>query len=186
MRNVTQLSPAALGAAPVERDWSEGCWGDAWEYYAAPSCEACGEYARWDEAAWAWRCADHGPVEGHGDEGPMMNYAYPLPSLGIAEGPHDAADRIRDLPLCIVERDGEYELALTGAGMDFSWEICAAYMRLGFLPPLAFCAVPRMAGRGQSERDREIIAACRSSATVAGNRARQVIAHLDRIERDVA
>lgn len=183
MFNVDQLS---LDATPVERDWSEG-WGDAWESYEAPTCTECGGYARWDEAAWEWRCADHGPVEDRGDgDGPMVNYAYPLPDLGAADNVYDAADRIRDLPLCIIERDGEYELALTGGGMDLSWEICEAYLRLGFAPPLAFCELPRMAGRGSSERDREIIAACRFSVTVAVDRARQVIAHLDRIERDAA
>jgi hypothetical protein len=96
----------------------------------------------------------------------MMNYAYPLESLridmrgtllgdsvpdsigahGFPTTVHEAAHALRGLPLCIIERlDGEgYELALTGGGMDLSWEICEAFVRLGFLPPVHFCDLPDM------------------------------------------
>ena len=54
--------------------------------------------------------------------------------------------KIKDLPLVLVEMNGDYYLALTAGGMDCSWEICAAYIRLGFCPPFHFCAsLPRMA-----------------------------------------
>jgi hypothetical protein len=163
-------------------------------------------------------------------EGPMMNYYYPLPSLPGSE--YDAAYTIRDLPLCIVrnlENDTmptDYALALTGGGMDLSWEICEAFMRLGFLPPMAFADLPAIAGRGDKakpwresphpgggrpafnprfprlsaanvaewnemlrmhqaderykQRDRTIIAACRRTAQVYGERAYWRTAHIMR------
>jgi len=75
------------------------------------------------------------------DYKPKMNYAYPL----VGHGSLDPG-KIKDLPLVLVEMNGDYYLALTAGGMDCSWEICAAYIRLGFCPPFHFCAsLPRMA-----------------------------------------
>jgi hypothetical protein len=99
------------------------------------------------------------------DDGPAMSYSYALPSKqwGSAEqyGREDAA-KIANLPLCIVtfEDTGEQALALTGGGMDLSWEICEAYMRLGFLPPANYCDLPGMAGYPRGERHRWVIAGC--------------------------
>jgi hypothetical protein len=106
-------------------------------------------------------------------EGPMMNSYWPL---GQRVDPQEAARDIRNLPLCVVEF-GEamqdrgapgYALALTGGGTDLSWEIAEAYIRLGYLPPVAL-GLPAMSGRadrseyGNMERDRRIIRACRAS-----------------------
>lgn len=168
--DIAGLDAGALDTHSIDMDWSEG-WGEEWEYVEAPSCE-CGTYATWDDDAYVWTCPDascehHGreldPHE-HGAEGPMMNYHYPLPSLGDASDEYDAADRIRDLPLCVITwqdgRDETYSLALTGGGMDLSWQICEAFMRLGFLPPARFADLPGMAGVGKSEDDRAVVAAC--------------------------
>lgn len=102
-------------------------------------------------------------------EGPMMNYRW------LVEEGHDlrmsdeeAAAAIASLPLCIVKMDGDVYLALTGGGMDLSWEIAEAYIRLGYLPPVAL-DLPRMAGRGDSRRDRHILAAMNRSYTVTIN-----------------
>lgn len=101
-----------------------------------------------------------------GAEGPAMSYLYPLDA--VSQNPIEAAYRLRRLPLCVVERDDTWGLALTGGGQDLSWEIAAAYMLLDQLPPAHFADLPGMAGRGSSEADRQIIAAClRSLATVA-------------------
>lgn len=87
----------------------------------------------------------------HGAEGPMMNYWYPLEyesdTFGGNFDPMQAAAKLIDLPLCVVEVDGHFGLALTGGGMDLSWEICAAYITLGLLPPTHFSDLPRMADR---------------------------------------
>ena len=60
----------------------------------------------------------------------------------------EAAKALVDLPLCIVYliEEEAYFLALTGGGMDLTWQICEAYMRLGYLPPTHFSRLPRYAG----------------------------------------
>lgn len=97
-------------------------------------------------------------------EGPMMSYWYPV-KLDDCE---DAARKIAHLPLCVVEfEDGRTGLALTGGGMDLSWEICEAFIALGYWPPLHFCDLPRMSGRGKSDKDQATIAACMESCSIA-------------------
>lgn len=92
-------------------------------------------------------------------EGPQMNYAYPLDHGGGRDFFHpDYARMIAGLPLCLVEIEGEDYLALTGGGMDMSWSICEAYIRLGFLPPTHF-TLPEMAGTKLTERNARIVAA---------------------------
>lgn len=76
-------------------------------------------------------------------EGPQMNYFYECDWNDTEE----AAKAIKNLPLCLIElRDGTKGMALTGGGMDLSWEICAAYVALGYLPPVHFAGdLPSMA-----------------------------------------
>lgn len=108
----------------------------------------------------------------HGAEGPMMNYRYPLGdgsdhigSWGYRGDAVYAAYRLRDLPLCVTGYDEEIALALTGGGMDLSWEIVEAFTLLGWLPPVYF-NLPGMAGRGSSETDLYLIAAVDRSLEV--------------------
>lgn len=88
-------------------------------------------------------------------EGPMMNIRYP-----IADGTatQDNARDIVDLPLCLVSFEDADYLALTGGGMDLSWEICEAYVTLGFLPPTHF-RLPRMADKYLNEGTALVVAA---------------------------
>lgn len=104
----------------------------------------------------------------------MMNYYYPLPDLHrVEDDPTVAASRIADLPLCVIEwQDDGYALALTGGGMDLSWEICEAFTRLGFLPPLHFSDLPGIAGHPRDDNQHYTIRACMRSASVAENWAR--------------
>jgi hypothetical protein len=91
-----------------------------------------------------------------GDYSPTMNYAYPL-GRNDSFGAEDA-DKIKDLPLVLIEMGGDYYLALTGGGMDFSWEICAGYVRLGFCPPFHFASgLPKMAQN--ADRDMRLVIA---------------------------
>jgi hypothetical protein len=115
------------------------------------------------------------------DNQPMMNYFYPLPDESRYGGALDKYDAqaIINLPLCLVNLEtGEYGLALTGGGMDLSWEICEAYIRLGYLPPFHFCDLPRMAGRGTSARDRAIIRGCKRSCDITIGWGQQTKKHL--------
>lgn len=102
---------------------------------------------------------------GLGAEGPMMNYQYPLPDRWFGE---EEIALLIDLPLCIVTLDGDESqfLALTGGGMDLSWEICAGYIALGLLPPAHFRDLPRMAGMTLTERNARVVAAMERSCTI--------------------
>jgi len=131
---------------------------------------------------------------------PLMGYLYPLPdsfdpskALDIGDYDdmmcdhayeHEGDDEFdyEDFKLAcpirsalvgttIVYTDGKHYLALTGGGMDFSWEICESYINLGYYPPTHFAQLPQMAGRGNSERDLRIIAACWASLKSARDRA---------------
>ena len=127
---------------------------------------------------------------GDGDDGPMMNYYYLLPSK--RSGSSDSYDRsdaakLDGLPLVIVNfhegpHAGEQALALSGGGMDLSWEICEAFMRLGFLPPAKFADLPAMAGYPRNARHRWIIDGCRRTFTVQAGFADRSIDSLDRMK----
>lgn len=125
-----------------------------------------------------------GDIEEEYGEGPAMNYYYPLPDTRWE--PIEAATKIADLPLCVVQLDdGDLALALTGGGMDLSWEICEAFLRLGYMPPLHFCDLPRMAGH-RSPREQEVIAACLTSANWAAKNAEHHITRLNDLRVDYA
>lgn len=144
--------------------------GNGWRAWSAEECEACHELvvlgvSEGDDEhhrLTSTQCQGHVPLF----EGPMMNYFYPLgPERDGWDDPEEMARRIAGLPLCIVRLDGEMGLALTGGGMDLSWEICEAYTRLGCLPPTHF-EPPAMSGRGTSDRDRYLVAAYRRACMV--------------------
>ena len=105
---------------------------------------------------------------------PMMDCAYPLP--GFNGDPSEAQSKLAAVGCVIVVMlDGEAVLALSGGGMDLSWEICHAHLVLGYRPPLHFCDLPRMAGRGTSDGDRALMIACRGSAKVARDWAQNTV-----------
>lgn len=107
---------------------------------------------------------------------PMMNYWYPLPNSFERDiGPEKAADILAKSPLNLTliydnEAD-EYGLTLTGGGMDLSWDICEAYMRLGYLPPAHFCDLPNFAGMKLTRRVKWVLAGCRRSLLIQRFRA---------------
>ena len=114
----------------------------------------------------------------------MMNYYYPLATRHDFD-PQSAAKAIADLPLVIVQftESGDYALALTGGGMDLSWEICEAFMRIGELPPMHFASqLPRICGRGTSARDKWIIAGCRRMAQGVIEHGKRTIQNLIRLK----
>lgn len=135
------------------------------------------------------RCGEQGETDQ--DEGPMMNYFYALPDHARID-PTTAAERIAHLPLCVIEftKYGEdvddslpnYALALTGGGMDLSWQIAEAHMRLGYLPPATYCDLPNFAGMDTaSPVNAWIIAGCRRTAEAHIARGRRMIERLDRL-----
>jgi len=164
-----RLDVQCIDTASQAVDWRAEGWeeyddGGRWAVVLPPTveCPACDDGDDGDGAGSCDMCDGTGavPVEeaqdGDPDLGfPMMDSAYPLDS-GREYGPDDAA-RLAHLPLTIVrdvDRDLCY-LALTGGGMDLSWEIAEGYCRLGHLPP-AWVELPAMCGRGASATDRAI------------------------------
>jgi len=99
----------------------------------------------------------------NGDYSPMMNYIYPLGAAFAV--PSDARERLANMT--IVRIGDEYFLALTGGGMDMTWEICESYINLGYYPPVQYCRLPRISGRGESAKDRQIIECCNESLRAA-------------------
>ncbi len=93
------------------------------------------------------------------ERGPMMSYWYPV----RISDPARAAKKLTHLPVCVVEVDGETGLALTGGGMDLSWEICEAFIVVGAYPPFHLAAhLPRMADRWTDNKARTL-AVCRDT-----------------------
>jgi hypothetical protein len=172
-------------AIPIETDWeaiAKLSYDSEMPYfYEAIRCDKCNKivilnssFNRGDQHKYI---DQHTKCNGNVSlaEGPMMNYWYPC-KIGDNE---IAAKRIINLPLCVVEVNGFSGLALTGGGMDLSWEICEAYMRLGYLPPAHFAReLPAICDRGTSKKDRWIIQGCRRSLKCEINFAKNGLSHL--------
>jgi len=117
----------------------------------------------------------------------MMNYAYPLPEYHISN------DACSDQALLdteggaavLVSIGEEYYLALAGGGMDLSWDICLAYMLLGYLPPVHFCGLPGFAGKKLDAKAQWVIDGCRESCRLAAMWAQQKIKKLDRLQEEM-
>lgn len=169
----------SISAQPIDMDWSQGGPGsergefdESWESWETAECEECGAVLVLNagQGNERHREYDGGKCLGHvsSADGPMMNYAYPLPHSKDRD-PEELARAIKDLPLCVVKLpDSEnYHLALTGGGMDLSWEICEAYIRCGYYPPTHYADLPRICGRGESPQDRSTLARCRDSFRIS-------------------
>jgi len=99
---------------------------------------------------------------------PMMNYRYPLPHFDDKklsdEDIKKALDRAGAVTLITDLKSDEKYLALTGGGMDMSWDIVKGYVNLGFAPPAQFCRnLPSFAGNRLTSENKEAIEGCRKS-----------------------
>ncbi|MFA5143742.1 MAG: hypothetical protein WC522_06215 [Candidatus Omnitrophota bacterium] len=102
---------------------------------------------------------------------PMTNYAYLLPEefkkdlrgKDIKKMANECSGITLVYLICL-ER---YALALTGCGMDHSWEICEAYVNFGYLPPIHFCDLPELSGIKFDEKTQELINACKKSLEIS-------------------
>jgi len=172
--NEIRLNCDAIDVTPQSIDWAEtlGENMEGWRAFEAFSCDEC-ERTIVASSIGSFQCREllnEDTDDGErclcevNAEGPMMNYWYPV-KLDDCE---EAARLVAHLPLCVVEfEDGRTGLALTGGGMDLSWEICEAFIALGYFPPLHFCDLPRMSDRGKSDKDKATIAACQESCRIA-------------------
>jgi hypothetical protein len=182
MTDELRLNCDAIGVTPQVIDW-EQAMGENMEGYRVFECSQCQGCNRMVVSSSYGECEhkdiEHEVtvmVEGEEEtqrnecdatiynEGPMMAYWYPIEGIN----PEEAARKIAHLPLCVVQFEDERTgLALTGGGMDLSWEICEAFVALGYWPPLHFCDLPRMSGRGTSDADKALLRACMESCKIA-------------------
>lgn len=102
--------------------------------------------------------------EWHDSFQPIMNYLWPCePRYGMAD--EDAATAIDQHAGATVlvtinsdQHNGLQGIALTGGGMDMSWDICAAYLCCGCIPPVRLLSgVPHFAGQKNSELTRAVL-----------------------------
>jgi hypothetical protein len=164
-----ELRCDAIESKPRDFDFSEG-YTETWDYCEASRCGDCNAVVIGREGDRHSDVDHESECNGHiSGEGPMMSYFYPV-DLDDAE---EAARKLVDTCLCVVTmtEGNQTGLALTGGGMDLSWEICAAFIALGFLPPLHFCDLPGMAGRPRGKEDAFTIKACLRSCEIAASRA---------------
>ncbi|MFA5693247.1 MAG: hypothetical protein WC907_06470 [Acholeplasmataceae bacterium] len=173
---VSELWAEFINAEPIYYSWYDHNWGIDWNYAEADRCWGCGHIM----------VSDGGSIECDNCgrelefEGPMMNYAYPI-KFYRADGMQEAALALVDLPLIPVTIDDEEYLALTGGGMDLSWQICEAYMRLSYLPPTRFANLPKMAGDRLDSVHRWVLAGMHRSLLIQKERAERDLKRLKEI-----
>lgn len=185
----TPVEDLLFGAADfsTDYDWSEGGWGEGWESWEYGTCNTCGQLT--DNSGYCENeaCENNG-AQATTLEGPMMNYYWPFdtpvyddPDGGFLDfDPDEAAKKIADLPLCIVQIDGKkYAIALTGGGVDLTWEIVEGFTRIGLLPP-ALRPVA-MADKQLNDRTKYLISALRRVREHQITQARFELEQLDRL-----
>jgi len=118
----------------------------------------------------------------------MMNYIYPLPDNFEIESKDlkKLVKKMSALTVVYLTDEDRYFLALTGGGMDLSWEICEGYIILGYLPPAYLCHLSSMAGTKLNSRTKRILAACRRSLLWQKSQAETTLRHLKRIRKEYA
>lgn len=200
---IADLSSEMIESKPVEYDWGEEGWewGVVYPDFSDWTIQDCVDVA--DEHGWDiaevvdagagavnWQGLLRAHISNEPDFGcPMMNYYYPLPdTLDTEKAQALLLNTCLVVVMVRVDTDADEfpAMALTGDGMDLTWEICEAYITLGFLPPVHFCGLVRMAGRGASERDKGTIAACRRSLEVIGHWNTQKAQALNTIEEEAS
>lgn len=179
---IESLSYAAIELQPRNFDFGTG-HGHTWRYREAVKCEDCGTIVEMSGGPPECRNCGNGYLYA---EGPMMNTWWPLPDS--VSSPNVDSAQLLGLPLCIVEGTPGIGLALTGGGMDLSWEITEAYIRLGYYPP-ATIRLPRLAGMRASERNLKIVKALTKSLEAVKSRAVSQLSDLSdligRLENEV-
>lgn len=190
-RNLKDLRNDSIDTKPQDFDFSAG-FGETWEFFEPVECEKCGEVLL--STGGQDRHNDMDPdskCTGYMDnaDGPTMNYFYPLHSASYDRMSSEDALKLAGLPLCLVyfEETETWGLALTGGGMDLSWEICEGFMRLGFLPPAHFAGgLPAMAGMKLNARNRWILSGCRKSLQLRAQWAKSDLRRLANLRGQLA
>jgi len=184
----------AVSVVSIEYDFGSKEIGNDWEELEVLECDKCHTQIVADFCNSHNNHSDYDDCSGEdnsgcdgglmGSDGPMMNYIYPLPGLDLKEA-YEAAKKIDGLNLCIIWLPMEEKcgMALTGCGMDFSWEICEAYMRLGYVPPYAFASGIDSEANPFTDTKKWVLAGCRESVDTVLVRAKMAMEHLDHVEK---
>lgn len=187
---IADLDYGCFDAEAEHYDWSSG-FGEDWESFEAVDmdCPECDFHDPVTVQGGETECPDCGHFEQASSDGPMMSYYYPL------TGTHEADDALllEHLPLCLVRFEDvaggiaeddrpEWALALTGGGMDLSWQIAEAHQRLGYLPPAHACALPGMAGKDlTSPVNRWVIDGCMATGAALASRGNRIVEDMVRL-----
>jgi len=180
-----ELRNDTINVVPIDIDWRERLGEDCegWQSFDHDECSECGEVL-----VGSWGEQKHSDADYESDcEGylnfsePMMNCYYPLPNADHLEP--DDVKKI-DGPVVLIQfEDGDWALALSGGGMDLSWDICKAFVDLGFLPPTHFADLPEFAGDKWTEGKALVVCAMGRSLEIAELWLQRKQRHLEYIEK---
>ncbi|MFE9412293.1 hypothetical protein ACFYN0_26395 [Streptomyces sp. NPDC006704] len=167
----------------IPRDFEEtGLSALHWECWESFLCDGCDKPSDGNNICRNEECEKYeDEAKAYADEGPTSSIYWEI-RLPTDMDEHDVARAIHDLPVCLVKvgRDHEeYGLTLTGGGMNLIWEIVEAFTRIGSLPPTDKIDLASI-GRGDSELDRYLIAACQRAGREA---IKSIQRDLDSLER---
>lgn len=181
MKAIKDLYCDAVNVSSVAFDFSD-VWGKSWETiypeslkFSILQCckilddagyhkpEAADRVGIWREYVWGY-------YQTSGIYNPSMNYYYPLP--GYDGNPVlDQLSLGDNVAVMLVEVNGTPVFALSGGGKNPGWDICYAYVLMGYLPPITFCNLPEFAGLKLDAKTKRVLAACLRTADVIKNRA---------------
>jgi hypothetical protein len=168
------LTTLALQVVPVPFQWDGETYGTAWdtvlpdpeEWTAAQRRQwwegrSTGRELHEDEDEALEMIRDHIQDNAHEMYAPVMSYYYPLPDLRMsAEAAQAKLDTIRTSCVVVLVGD-EPALALAGGGMDLSWDICRAYIALGYYPPAHFAGDLPLQGEADVSTAEVCVESCR-------------------------
>ena len=163
------------------------CWTDSVE-------ESAEKYDFWENKQYEdWDVAIDGCLTDEEREyeefQPMHNYRYHLPHFDEKNmNCEEMKDAVKHTNLTVVQdkHNDEYFLALTGTGMDMSWDICEAHINMGYLPPADFCRrLPRMGDMSITPSTEKVILGCKRSLTLSKGWAEYGLNELEKVEREI-
>ncbi len=108
-----------MGEYAIDVDWSE-YYNSDWENEGRRVLHNSCNHEQLENENWCEKCEIS-----EDDCEPMMNYAYPLVTTPNDE---DILKVVKNTCLTVMEKDGNYFLALCGGGMDLSQQIGLAYI----------------------------------------------------------
>ena len=138
------LSCAAMEL--ISWEWTQFAESGGWDWWECKECDCGQDVHSVDPDCVCPKCG----LE-HTFEGPMISYCWPLPYFTAAA--EKTARKLAHLPVVLTHAEGcplgeefSYGLVLSGGGMDLSWELCEAYVSLGYIPPRKLWSLPDFSG----------------------------------------